>query len=142
MRGRENFEERRAEVHRRFDPILQSGDNTRQEKIDIQNQMHEELRRISEDEDRATDSRLFSKARRLDIDLPPFSESVLWQATGKAPILSPKGRLTIRKAIDEERTRRRDVAAWWWKTIIIPALAAATGLIGALTGLFAILHRK
>jgi hypothetical protein len=62
MRGRENFEERRAEVHRRFDPILQSGDNTRQEKIDIQNQMHEELRKISEDEDRATDSRLFSKA--------------------------------------------------------------------------------
>ena len=58
--GRENFEERRAEVHRRFDPILQSGDNTRQEKIDIQNQMHEELRKISEDEDRATDSRLFS----------------------------------------------------------------------------------
>jgi hypothetical protein len=39
MRGRENFEERRAEVHRRFDPILQSGDNTRQEKIDIQQSM-------------------------------------------------------------------------------------------------------
>jgi hypothetical protein len=101
-----------------------------------------ELQKITEDENRTIDSRLFSRAKRLDIDRPSLTENELWEDTGKAPFLSPKGRLALRRAIDEEKTRRRDVAAWWWKTVIIPGLAAATGLIGSLTGLFAVLHRK
>jgi hypothetical protein len=142
MRGDLNFAKRRAEVHRKFDPILESKDNTRQEKSDILNQRNEELRKIEEDENRALDSRLFDMARRLDIEIPSRSQGDLWQDTGKWPFMSVKGRLALRRAIDEEKTRRRDVASWWWKTVIIPGLAAATGLIGALTGLFAVLHHK
>ena len=142
MPDRSNFSERRAEVQRRFEPILHAPDITRQEKKDIQEQMENELQRITDDENRLTDSRLFNRAASLDIEIPSFRDADSWQATGKSPVLSTKGRLTLRRAIDEENTRRRDVAAWWWKTVIIPGLAAATGLIGALTGLFAILHHK
>ncbi|MGD0940367.1 MAG: hypothetical protein ABR905_11710 [Terracidiphilus sp.] len=142
MRDQLNFTERRTELHRRFDPILQAPDNTRREKNDILEQMQNELQKITYDENRYTDTRLFSRATRLDIEIPSFTESELWQNTGKSLPLSAKGRLPMRRAIDEEKTRRRDVAAWWWKTVVIPGLAAGTGLVGALTGLFAILHHK
>jgi len=121
-------------------PFLRANDSTRQEKADIRRQMDDELREIAEDESRYIDSTLFQKARRLDVDPPPFPDNDLWDDSSRPPFLTPKGRLTLRKAIDEENMRRRDVAAWWWKTVIIPGLAAATGLIGALTGLFAILR--
>jgi hypothetical protein len=142
MRDKSNFTKRRAEIHRKFDPILQASDNTRREKNDILKQMQNELQKITDDENRFTDARLFSKATRLDIEIPSFTESELWQNTGKSPVLGTKGRLALRRAIDEEKTRRRDVASWWWKTVVIPGLAATTGLVGALTGLFAILHHK
>jgi hypothetical protein len=142
MQDRLNFTKRRAEVHLRFDPILQAPDNTRREKNDILEQMQNELQKITDDENRFTDTRLFSRATRLDIEIPSFTEIELWRNTGRSPVLSTKGRLALRRAIDEEKTRRRDVAAWWWKTVVIPGLAAGTGLVGALTGLFAILHHK
>jgi len=50
----------------------------------------------------------------------------------------------LRRRIDEEKTRRREVKAWWWKTIIAPVITAIIGLIGAATGLVAVIrsHRK
>jgi hypothetical protein len=136
------FETRRAEVQSKFGPILAAKDTTRQEKNDLLEQMRDELREIEVDECRAMDRRLFGMASLLDIELPPRSAQDLWQETHKVPVLSVKGRLALRRAIDEEKTRRREAASWWWKTVIIPGLAAATGLIGALTGLFAVLHHK
>jgi hypothetical protein len=137
-----DFARRRLDVQRKFAPFLESADSTRREKIEIREQMEHELREIAADESRYIDATIFGKARKLDIDLPPFAENDLWDDSARPPFLTPKGRLTLRKAIDEENTRRRDVAAWWWKTVIIPGLAAATGLVGALTGLIAILHRS
>ena len=137
-----NFAERRAEVRRKFDKFLTAKDTTPHEKRDLRSQMEDELYEIEVDESRSIDANLFGQAVKLDIDIPSRSEEDLWQDTGRIPILSVKGRLGLRKAIDEERTRGRDVAAWWWKTVIIPGLASATGLVGALTGLFAVLHRK
>ena len=142
MREDLNFTKRREEVYKKYARILQAPDTTRQEKRDLTEQMHEEIRKIAEEENRAIDARLFARAQRLDIELPSSTENELWQGPEKAPFLSIKGRLALRKAIDEENTRRRDVAAWWWKTVIIPGLAAATGLVGSLTGLFAVLHHK
>jgi hypothetical protein len=142
MRDQSDFTKLRAEVQRKYEPVLQAADTTRQERKDLLEQMHNELQKITEDENRAIDFRLFSKAKQLDIDRPSLTEKELWEDTGKAPVLNPKGRLALRRAIDEEKTRRRDVAVWWWKTVIIPGLAAATGLIGSLTGLFAVLHRR
>jgi hypothetical protein len=142
MQNQSDFSRRRQEVQEKYEPVLQAADTTRQERKDLLEQMQIELQKITEDENRTIDSRLFSRAKRLDIDRPSLAENELWEDTGKAPFLSPKGRLALRRAIDEEKTRRRDVAAWWWKRVIIPGLAAATGLIGSLTGLFAVLHRK
>jgi hypothetical protein len=136
------FEKRRAELHKKFDPILHAKETTRLEREDITLQLVGELQKIDFEEGRFIDSRLYRKARRLDIELPPLSNTEMWQENVKPPIFTLKGRLAMRKAIDEEQTRRRDVAAWWWKTVIIPGLAAATGLVGALTGLFAVLHHK
>lgn len=88
------------------------------------------------------DNQLLMKAHRLDIEEPFYKDQTLWEKVGSLRVLTSNGRLAIRKAIDEERTRRREVAAWWWKTVIIPCLTAATGVIGALTGLCAILRHK
>jgi len=51
-------------------------------------------------------------------------------------------RSNLRKRIDEERTRRREIDAWWWKNVIIPAIAALTGLAGVITGMIAVIHAK
>jgi hypothetical protein len=64
----------------------------------------------------------------------------MWEKAASFHILTPKGRLNIRKAIDEEKIRRREVAAWWWKTIWVPLVTALIGLTGALTGLIAVLR--
>ena len=142
MSHQSEFAKRRLDVKQKFAPFLESADSTRREKLEIREQMEGELREIAADESRYIDSTLFGKATQLDIDLPPFSDSDLWDDSARPPFLTPKGRLTLRKAIDEEHTRRRDVTAWWWKTVIIPGLAAATGLVGALTGLVAILRHS
>ena len=143
MADQSDFARRRLKVTQKFAPFLESKDSSRSEKADIRGQMDDELREIAEDESRYIDSTLFQKARRLDIDLPSFSDNDLWDESARPRFLTVKGRLTLRRAIDEEKTRRRDVAAWWWKTVIIPGLAAATGLVGALTGLLAIVrHAK
>lgn len=140
MADKADFTRQRFLVHQKYTPFLEAADTTRQEKADIRRQMDDELQEITQTESRYIDSILFRKARRLDIDRPPSQNNDLWDDSCRPPVLTPKGRLVLRKAIDEEKTRRRDVAAWWWKTVIIPGLAAATGLVGALTGLFAVLH--
>jgi hypothetical protein len=74
--------------------------------------------------------RLVNEAADLDIELP--NEDSAWQpikAEGRAgKTLSPSGRATLRRLIDEEKTRRREVNAWWWRNVVIPAIAALTGL--------------
>ena len=88
---------------------------------------------------------MIQEAKKFNIDLPSIEQKDAWVGLDGScglPFLSNKGKLIMRRAIDEEKIRRREVAAWWWKTVTIPALAAATGLVGALTGLFAVLHHK
>jgi len=142
MRHYSAFTRRRAAVHRKFEPIIESNDTSRQERKDILDQMDRELQKITDEEDAEIDTGLFLEAARFDIDVPPRSEAAMWDEREKGFFLSATGRLHLRRAIDEERTRRREIAAWWWKTVVIPALAATTGLIGAMTGLFAVLHHK
>jgi hypothetical protein len=135
-----DFDQRRSEVEKKFRSILDAKDTTRQERKEIGEQMAAELADIAYDECRFVDSLLFKQAIKLDVDVPSHKNEELWDDAVVPMVLSTKGRLTLRKAIDDEKVRRRDVAVWWWKTVIIPGIAAATGLVGALTGLFAVLH--
>lgn len=112
---------------------------------EIDKEMMAKVRVTHGDWERFKSIGMIAEARKFDIDLPPISETEAWEGLDGSvglPYLSTKGKLIMRRAIDEERIRRREVAAWWWKTVIIPALAAATGLIGALTGLAAVLHHR
>lgn len=142
MASKPDFVRRRLLVHQKYAPFLEAADTTRQEKADIRQQMDNEYQAIAEEESRYIDSILFRKARRLDVDRPASQDNDLWNDSVRPPTLTPKGRLALRKAIDDERVRRREVAAWWWKTVIIPGIAAITGLVGTLTGLFAVLHHS
>lgn len=86
---------------------------------------------------------LIQRAEHLDIEAPDPDDDEMWFSTPMVKgILSPPGRLYLRKLIDEEEIRRREVKAWWWKTIILPAFTLTIGLIGAITGLVAVLHHK
>ena len=58
---------------------------------------------------------LTADAARLDVELP--DNSTYWkviQPFGERA-LTPTGRNSLRKMIDDEKTRRREVKAWWWK---------------------------
>jgi uncharacterized protein involved in exopolysaccharide biosynthesis len=79
MRDQSDFTKRRAEVQKKYEPVLQAAHTTRQERKDLLEQMHNELQKITEDENRTIDSRLFSRAKRLDIDRPSLTENELWK---------------------------------------------------------------
>lgn len=137
-----DFKRQRAEIRERYDPILASAGTMPRERKDIQEQLQEKLRKITEAESRFLDSKLFDEAGQLDIPHPSYSESDFWQQTEKDPVLSTKGRLVLRRAIDEEKLRRREFSSWWWKSVLIPAITSITGLVGVVTGLVAVLHKK
>jgi hypothetical protein len=88
--------------------------------------------------------RLAQKARIFDIETPPKTDTEMWdydQQSGSR-WYSAKGRTYLRKLIDEEKSRRFEVKTLWVTKFWLPLLAALVGIIGALTGLFAVMHRK
>jgi hypothetical protein len=109
--------------------------------------MVEQLERLTDEIQSIYDRRLLGQAQRLDIE-PPSEESA-WKPQPKQNVelilfrvLTPSGRISLRRRIDEEKTRRREVNAWWWKNVIIPAITALTGLAGVITGMIAVIHAK
>jgi len=87
-------------------------------------------------------NRLWRQARALDVEMPAFTDKEMWVNKTMRFYLTPKGRTYVRKLIDAEKTRRFEVKTLWVTKLILPILAGLVGIIGALTGLFAILHRK
>ena len=78
--------------------------------------------------------RLTSKARKLILPLPAFENEEMWKKCHDLSsrfVLTSKGIAELRKNIRSERKDRRDV--------YIPWIAIAIGLIGALTGLLAVI---
>jgi hypothetical protein len=57
-------------------------------------------------------------------------------------MLTPHGRSVLRPKIDAEKARRFEVKTLWVTKFWLPLLAALVGIIGALTGLFAVMHRN
>src|SRR5208283_892810 len=89
-------------------------------------------------------TRLSDRARALDVDIPPINDLQMWyhDENGRKLWFTPKGRAHVRKLIDEEKARRFEVKTRWVTKLIIPLLAALIGIIGALTGLVAVLQHK
>lgn len=87
---------------------------------------------------------LLDDARSLDVDIPNYEDAKMWfhdEIRGRV-WLSTHGRSVVRKLIDEEKARRFEVRTRWITKVILPLAAAAIGIIGATTGLLAILHQK
>ncbi|HWT66151.1 MAG TPA: hypothetical protein VN151_08550 [Terracidiphilus sp.] len=130
-----------AEWHRRKEEC--AGDDA---KLKLTNdEMMSRFRELAGLRERSKSVGLLSEARELDIGFPMVTDTDSWMGLDGAfglPFLSPTGSLKVRRAVDEEKVRRREVKAWWWKIVIIPALTALIGLVGAVTGLVAVLHSK
>ena len=89
--------------------------------------------------------KLRKQAVALDIELPPTTDNTIWyDDTRESGFMwfTQKGRAHVRRLIDQERERRFNVKTLWVTKFWLPLLAALVGIIGALTGLFAIMHRK
>jgi hypothetical protein len=145
LMSKEDFKARFDEIHVEHEKLkLEYADNP--ERLnEIDKEMKKKSNETFGDWERFKSIDMLSEARKYNIDLPSIEDKDAWEGLDfqfGLPFLSNNGKLKMRRAIDEEKIRRREVAAWWWKTVIIPALAAATGLVGALTGLFAVLHHK
>jgi hypothetical protein len=88
---------------------------------------------------------LLTEADDLDLELPPRSDSKIWQPdVNGEPItlLTIRGRAQVRTLIDAEKARRFEVKTLWVTKFWLPLLAALVGVIGALTGLVAVLGHK
>jgi hypothetical protein len=87
--------------------------------------------------------RLHVEASKLDIDVPPRDDREIWDEEGlNETYLTLKGRNHLRKLIDAEKARRFEVKTIWVTKFWLPLLAALVGIIGALTGLVAVLQHK
>lgn len=93
---------------------------------------------------RFLDSKLRQEAQELDIEFPSIENKEMWHRDADLSIfLTFRGRAFLRQRIDAEKTRRFEVKTLWVTKFWLPLLAAFVGIIGALTGLFAVLlHRK
>jgi uncharacterized protein YneF (UPF0154 family) len=88
--------------------------------------------------------RLRKQAVALDVELPPTTDLPMWfDDTGESGFmwLTSKGRAHVRKLVDQEKERRFNVKTLWVTKFWLPLLAAIVGIIGALTGFFAVMHR-
>lgn len=96
----------------------------------------------------ALSARLLDEAyNKYDVEVPEFSDKSIWTGQEIGPHefrhwLSSRGRSHVRKLIDEEKARRFEVRTRWVTRLILPLLAALVGVIGALTGLIAVLRHK
>ena len=145
LMSKEEFDTRFKEIHVEHEALKQQYADNPEKLAEVDKEMNGKVRETVSEWERFKSIGMIAEARKFNIDLPSIEEKEAWIGLDGAfglPFLSNKGKLMMRRLIDEEKTRRREVAAWWWKMVIIPALAALTGVIGALTGLVAVLHHK
>jgi hypothetical protein len=99
--------------------------------------------RIDERTSRFLDSEIRQEAQELDLEFPPLEDDGMWnRGNDQSLILKFRGRAFLRERIDKEKTRRFEVKTLWVTKIILPLAGVLVGIIGALTGLFAILRHK
>ena len=111
---------------------------------DIHGNELEEMRGIEGAIDFAISVRLTDKARALDVEIPENSDGMWTGVKGNRDqlFLSSRGRAHLRKLIDAEKARRFEVKTLWVTKIILPMAGTIVGIIGALTGLIAVLRHS
>jgi hypothetical protein len=103
-----------------------------------------EVRDVEREIDCQIGRHLFDVARSLDVEIPSRSDSEMWTTRDDdmRVWLSSKGRAKVRKSVDEEKARRFEVKTQWVTRLILPLLGLLIGVLGAITGLIAVLHQK
>jgi len=106
-----------------------------------------EIDALRDEIERSNASRLIRRANRLGLPTPAFNvkESIdgeTWERgiTGSYH-LTRTAQADLRSRIRLEKKERREALAFWVKDILVPVLSVALGIIGATTGLIAVLHR-
>ncbi len=77
-----------------------------------------------------------------EIDVEPYlGEEYFYSDKSHGPILTFKGRATLRKLIREEKQRRSEDLERWIK-LLVPIITGVAGLLGIITGLVAVLRHN
>jgi hypothetical protein len=115
-----------------------------------------QLDRINASIESFRSDQLLREAIKFDVKIP-FEDHECWRETEPIVsvllfsrgelnrvlrVLSPHGRSVLRSKIDAEKARRFEVKTLWVTKFWLPLLAALVGIIGAVTGLVAVLQRK
>jgi hypothetical protein len=138
---------RRAALQKAFQEdreTLEKEKAPREKLYELDSQEYFEVREIEVELDMEQSRQLVDEARALDADIPKPSDGETWISDDNIGRiwLSSKWRATVRKAVDEEKARRFEVRTRWVTKLIIPLLAGLIGIIGAMTGLVAVLQHK
>ena len=92
---------------------------------------------------RFLDLEIRQDTQELDIALTSIEEKEMWHHDPDGGVfLTSRGRLHLRKLVDAEKARRFEIKTLWVTKFWLPLLAALVGIIGALTGLAAVLQHK
>ena len=130
-------ERRRRAIEKRFDREFHEAGDDQHEMDHALNQGEWELDKLRWQIQKRETDRLLEAADRYDIVVP----DVEYERTPMGNLLPIEARAELRKAIDAEKLRRREVHAWWWKTFVVPTITLLIGLLGAATGLVAVIKR-
>jgi hypothetical protein len=130
-----------AQADRDAAAAMKANDNQRAMAIAADNYLA--CQQIDERVSRFLDSSIRQEAQELDVAFPPLDDAEMWSHDEDQNLrLSFRGRAYLRKLVDEEKARRFEVKTLWVTKFWIPLLAASIGVIGALTGLVAVLQHK
>jgi hypothetical protein len=92
--------------------------------------------------DLVTTNGILRDCLRYEIDLEPYlGDEYFYPDKSHGSVLTLKGRSSLRKLIREEKQRRSEDLEKWIK-LLVPIITGVAGLLGIITGLVAVLHRK
>lgn len=109
---------------------------------DLHSEEGSEICPVLEKIDALKTKRFCQIANRLMVPLPDYKDKDLWQEPyyWSSRILTDKGFSELRKLIRQEKKERREVFGFWFG-IFMGITGGVIGIIGAITGLAAVLTR-
>lgn len=131
-----------ARAYERDFQKLRKKNATSEEFEELEHSEHEELRMEDDAINAFLSDKLWEEAREYDVEIPLGEGSWEDSIFGNRRYLTMATRSQVRHLIDEEKSRRFEVKTRWITRIILPVVAALVGVIGALTGLVAVLQHK